>query len=393
MILPPRALVRPITPRTLCISLLASPKPSRSLTAATSSSRHSTRSYSGTGGSRDRIFSARCTADLPTPRMSARPRPVCISATGLRRRRWNSLRDRGGPTATTACGSMTRPSGRGNGCGRWRTPFGTPRPPRSHSPAPVRSWPRRLASCSLPRRRTGNSSSRLGKSQTMRPGGSHSIATTSIGCWRCWRGVIWSREPHSPRSCASVTTCSPIFCRTLRPPWLHPGRARRGARGARVRRSSVATSVVPADVPSNHLLPVRPVVGPPVPDPQCVPDAFAPQDARHFAVVLARRVMLSDREDDVLPLERREPFRIALMAHEIVRVTRVHVGIGVAAGQTFDVVCSRKADDPLHELGIAQSEAQGVVRTEARAGGDEERRWVLGETERDDFVAQVAVIL
>src|SRR5207249_7801989 len=91
-----------------------------------------------------------------------------------------------------------------------------------------------------------------------------------------------SREPHSPRSCASVTTCSPIFCRTLRPPWLHPGRARRGARGARVRRSSVATSVVPADVQSNHLLPVRPVVGPPVPDPQCVPDAFAPQDARHL---------------------------------------------------------------------------------------------------------------
>ena len=47
----------------------------------------------------------------------------------------------------------------------------------------------------------------------------------------------------------------------------------------------------------------------------------------------------------------------------------------------------------MHHVGIAKSEAHGVVGTEARADGDEERRWVLGEAERNDFVTQVSIVL
>src|SRR5438105_4893842 len=288
---------------------------------------------------------------------------------------------------------MKRPRGRGNGYGLLRTRFGTPPPPRSPSRGPARFWPRRPASCSWRRRRTGSSSSRPVKWGTTRFGGSISTATTRTDCSRCWRTAIWSRERHSPRGCANATTCFRISSRTSRPRSLHRDRGGPVAHAARVRSGNAATSVVPADVRTNHFFPVGPVVGPPVPDAQRVADAFAPQDARHFPVVLACRIMLSNREDNVLMTECREASGITLMTHEIERIARVHIGIGVAARQALDVVRPREANDPLHQIGIAKSEAQRMVRTEARADGDKKRCRVPGETERDDFIPQVAIVL
>src|SRR5262249_28285815 len=48
--------------------------------------------------------------------------------------------------------------------------------------------------------------------------------------------------------------------------------------------SSVLPSIVAPDVQSNHPFPVRPVVGPPVPDPKGVADAFVPQRRRQALV-------------------------------------------------------------------------------------------------------------
>jgi len=158
------------------------------------------------------------------------------------------LRDR--PPATT------RPPGRGNGCGRWSMRFGKPRPQRCGRRPRGPSWPRRRASCSSRKARTGSSSFRPGKSPTTRLDASTSTATTSSGCSRDWRRggeAIWNRRAHSPRSSAGATTCFQTFCRTSRPRWFHldrgeRGRGRRDAHVGHVRRSRPATSVVPADI-------------------------------------------------------------------------------------------------------------------------------------------------
>src|SRR6476469_7109599 len=75
-------------------------------------------------------------------------------------------------------------------------------------------------------------------------------------------------------------------------------------------------SVVPADVPPDHLLPVRPVVVPAVPDPERVADPLVPQNRRELAVRGAQRVVAADRENDVLPAERVEPPSFVLVRDE-----------------------------------------------------------------------------
>src|SRR3954451_19993990 len=59
-------------------------------------------------------------------------------------------------------------------------------------------------------------------------------------------------------------------------------------------------SVVSADVALGHLLPVRPVVVPAVPDAQRVANPLVPQHGRKLPIVFAERVVAAHRQDDVL---------------------------------------------------------------------------------------------
>src|SRR5438034_11452578 len=80
--------------------------------------------------------------------------------------------------------------------------------------------------------------------------------------------------------------------------------------------------------------------------------------------ISAGGVVPADRQDDVLAAKRREPRGVVLVAHEVERVARIHVGIGIPAGQPGDVVQSGEADDAVHEVGIAQDGARGGVGPE-----------------------------
>src|SRR6266536_4442947 len=56
-------------------------------------------------------------------------------------------------------------------------------------------------------------------------------------------------------------------------------------------------SIVTADVHADHLLPIRPIVNPAIPDAQGMPDALAPEDAREVLVVPARRIVAPNSKD------------------------------------------------------------------------------------------------
>src|SRR5689334_14127498 len=123
-----------------------------------------------------------------------------------------------------------------------------------------------------------------------------------------------------------------------------------------------------ADVERNHLLPVRPVVRPAIPDAERVANALAPQDSGELPVVLTHRVVLTDREDDVLTPKRREAPRVVLVLHEVERVAGVDGVVRVTAREPLDVVVAAHPDDAVHALRVPEAEARRVVRTEARAG-------------------------
>src|SRR5256885_2071830 len=86
-----------------------------------------------------------------------------------------------------------------------------------------------------------------------------------------------------------------------------------------------SASIMAADVRSHHLMPVRPIVCPAVPDPQRVADAFVPEHLRHPLVVGAHRIVSADGEDDVHAAQRLEPSVIVLIRDEVHRRMEVHV--------------------------------------------------------------------
>src|SRR5688572_29564559 len=65
-----------------------------------------------------------------------------------------------------------------------------------------------------------------------------------------------------------------------------------------------AASVRPADVQPDHVLPVRPVVRPAVPEPERVPDALRPEPVREVLVARPHGIVAADRHDDLQALER-----------------------------------------------------------------------------------------
>src|SRR5947208_1670521 len=60
-------------------------------------------------------------------------------------------------------------------------------------------------------------------------------------------------------------------------------------------------------------------------------------------------------EDDVLARERPEPPRVVFVHDEIEWIARVHIVVGVTAGEPLDVVEAAQADDPVHELRMTQA--------------------------------------
>src|SRR6185503_20330660 len=130
--------------------------------------------------------------------------------------------------------------------------------------------------------------------------------------------------------------------------------------------------IVSPYVPPNHLLPIRPVVGPAVPHAQGVADALVPESRRKVAIVLVRRVVLADREDDILGPKCGEPYRVVLVPHEVEGIAAVDVQVGVALRHALHVVHPAHAEDAVDLFGVTEAEAGRVIRPEAGTGGDDE---------------------
>src|SRR5687768_3932575 len=123
-------------------------------------------------------------------------------------------------------------------------------------------------------------------------------------------------------------------------------------------------------VAHDHVAPPGPVVRPAVPETERVADAALPQRPRQPLVVLAEAVVAAGHEDYVLPAQRVEPPGVPLVADEVRRVVRIDAPVVVVAGLLADVVEAAEAEHPLHVIGMAEGEAGGVVRAEARPGRD-----------------------
>src|SRR6185295_2913117 len=80
------------------------------------------------------------------------------------------------------------------------------------------------------------------------------------------------------------------------------------------------SSVMAADVPHDHALPPRPVVGEAIPDTQRIADSLVPEDRRELAILVDHRVTLADGHDDVHPANRVETLLVPLIRDERVRV-------------------------------------------------------------------------
>ena len=118
-------------------------------------------------------------ARLPRRRLprAARHGRTSSPTTGSRHLRSASVRARpsgcraarGAPTATSACGSASRPRGPGSGSGRWRSAFWDAAPAAlGVGRDPLQSWRRPRASCCWRSRPTGSSSSRPARRPTTR---------------------------------------------------------------------------------------------------------------------------------------------------------------------------------------------------------------------------------
>src|SRR5947209_15772849 len=87
-------------------------------------------------------------------------------------------------------------------------------------------------------------------------------------------------------------------------------------------------SIVTADVHADHLLPIRPIVNPAIPDAQGMPDTLAPEDAREVLVVPARRIVAPNSKDNVHVPQGIQTRRIMLVLNEV-RSEERRVGKGL----------------------------------------------------------------
>ena len=150
---------------------------------------------------------------------------------------------------------------------------------------------------------------------------------------------------------------------------------------------------MPPDIPPDHLLPVRPIVRPTVPDAQGIADSLAPEGGGQVLVVGVGRVVAADGQDDVLAAERLQPSGVVLMPEEVGGIAGVDVVVRVAAGEALDVLGPAHPEDPVHQVRMPEAEAGGVVRPQARAGGDHVGIRVAARGEGQDLAHQVLVVL
>src|SRR5437868_6224362 len=78
-------------------------------------------------------------------------------------------------------------------------------------------------------------------------------------------------------------------------------------------------SVIAAYVFDNHIPPPRPIMRPAIPQAQSITNAFLPQRCRQMLVVRARRIIASDRQNDVHATECFEPRGVVLVQNEVRR--------------------------------------------------------------------------
>src|SRR5262245_40199192 len=154
-----------------------------------------------------------------------------------------------------------------------------------------------------------------------------------------------------------------------------------------------ARSIGPADVMPDHVVPDGPVVRQPVPDPQRVPDALAPEQPRQVLVGRPQRVVAAHGQDDAQPPQGLQPRGVVLVVEEVAGVVEVDRFVVVTVREPAEVAQAAHAQNAADLMGVAQAEVEGVVAAEAGAGGDQERVRVLTAAERQHFLDQAAVVL
>src|SRR5262249_59067351 len=91
--------------------------------------------------------------------------------------------------------------------------------------------------------------------------------------------------------------------------------------------------IMSANIQLDHLLPIRPIMRPAIPQSQCVPDVVSPQRFRKLLIRAAIGIVPAGGENDVHPPERREARWIVLVGNEVAGVVEVAVGVVIAADE------------------------------------------------------------
>src|SRR5258708_223083 len=109
--------------------------------------------------------------------------------------------------------------------------------------------------------------------------------------------------------------------------------------------SSVPLSIVSADVQEKHLLPIRPIVRPSVPQAQGVADALLPENFGQPFVGIAYPVVAADGQDDILSPEQFEPARVVFVGDEIARIVEIQRLVVIAIDERAYIAESAQTDN------------------------------------------------
>src|SRR5690348_4817079 len=84
---------------------------------------------------------------------------------------------------------------------------------------------------------------------------------------------------------------------------------------------------------------------------------------------------------------------IVLVLDEVTGIIEIDIIVRVAIGKTLDIVAATQPYNPADQVGVAQSEIDGVVSAKASPCSNQVRVGVALDGERQDFVHKVVIVL
>src|SRR5579885_2372408 len=152
-------------------------------------------------------------------------------------------------------------------------------------------------------------------------------------------------------------------------------------------------SIVPVNIQLQHMLPVRPVVAPAIPDAQGVANALAPEDAGKMLVAWARNVVASNCKNDVLMLQRLNARCVVFVLDEINGIIEINGIVIIAIGPAPNIIRAAEANGAVNPFRVAQGEVDGVVRAKAGSGGHQEGVGVAVVGKGQHFLVKILIVL